>query len=538
MVRVANLWWMSDHPIATYQLTWGESDMAAHWAWSQRILDGDLLGRDTYHPSTSWMQKIAPAETWERWRGGKQVFDKAPLYPYLLAAFRRVGGDSVWGFGLGQLTLGLANVALIFLLAERFFGPSVATLAGLGAALYGPFLLHETLVLRDVLGVTVSLLMLWGLSRTTDARPGPWILAGLFFALALLGRELTALFAPFVVLWTCERFWRRWRTLGVALLSFAGGVMLGLLPLVARNLAVGAPPWALSGLGIDGIIYGHAVDALPAGFDVPRDTAAILRQADGRFGEAIRLTLDTYHGDWGKLATKQLARTAAILASHEPSDNVNWYYFLNRWPLLRCCLRYEFVLALGLVGLWLGRGSPREHRLLAYFLLVSLAGLQYTAVIGRYRLVPAAVLLIYSGVTLQWLSDAFRARRWVPALTGTLAILVLLVVSINLTRPFASRYRYRSEEFFMAGEDYLRRGEAARAYEEARAGLESAYAGPDQHRLPRGYPRLALLLVHAAQATGRTADAATLLERLAVRYDADQDLKLLAQMMQKQAGGA
>ena len=131
--------------------------MAAHYLWSGQILQGDILSRDTARPYTSWMQEIAPQETWERWWGGKAVLHKAPLYPYVLAGMRLLAGDGFWEIGLCQLALGLVNVWLIFLLANRFFDRTAATVAGMGAACYGLFLLHETLLLRDCLGVTTSL---------------------------------------------------------------------------------------------------------------------------------------------------------------------------------------------------------------------------------------------------------------------------------------------------------------------------------------------------------------------------------------------
>src|SRR5437870_2438079 len=81
---------------------------------------------------------------------------------------RLLAGDGFWEIGLCQLALGLVNVWLTFLLADRFFDRTAATLAGVGAAFYGLFLLHETLLLRDCLGVTTSLLLLWGLSRCDD----------------------------------------------------------------------------------------------------------------------------------------------------------------------------------------------------------------------------------------------------------------------------------------------------------------------------------------------------------------------------------
>jgi 4-amino-4-deoxy-L-arabinose transferase-like glycosyltransferase len=530
-VRLGNLSWMAAHPLSEDQTVWAASDMAVHWQWSDRILAGDVLGREPFQPYLRWMRRIAPQETWERWRGGKHVFQKAPLYPYLLAGMRLVGGDGFWGFGLGQAALGVLNVWLIFLLAERFFGLGAATVAGLGAALYGPFLLHETLVLRDTLGVSVTLLLLWGLARCTKETPRRWFGAGLLFALALLARELTLLFGPFVVLWAVERTRGGWKAVGRVLLAFGAGVALGVAPLVARNVAVGAPPWALSALGNEGFVYGHAAGALPAGFFVPPSAAAVLQGADGRLADAIRLTLATYDGDWGRLVRHELERLAAIFARHEAADNVSWYYFADRSPLLRFSLRWEIVLAFGLVGVWIARRRGRDHRLLAYCLLPSLAALQYTTVVGRYRLVPAALLLVSAGACGCWLADALWRRRFGPALAASVAVLLIIGVSASLLPTFATRHRYRAAEYAVAAAGYLRRREPVRAYEEARAGLATAYAGPDRH-LPPDYVGLAKILVYAAEQGGRTADAAAVLQAQLRSHDQDPDLRrLLAEVI-------
>ena len=64
--RLANLSVMARLPVAEYQRSWAEGDMATAWAWSGRIVAGDLLGRDPVHQYASWMKEIAPVETWER----------------------------------------------------------------------------------------------------------------------------------------------------------------------------------------------------------------------------------------------------------------------------------------------------------------------------------------------------------------------------------------------------------------------------------------------------------------------------------------
>ncbi|TMA91569.1 MAG: hypothetical protein E6J77_06180 [Deltaproteobacteria bacterium] len=440
---------------------------------------------------------------------------------------RLLAGDGFWGIGLCQAMLGVANIALVFLLAGRLFGGAVPTVAALGAALYGPFLLHEAVLLRDVLAVTVSLALLWWLAGCEDARTGRWIIAGGLFATALLARETTLLFGPFVVLWIAERFWRQPRALGTAALSFLTGIALGLAPLVARNLAVGAPPLSLSTRAIETFIHGNAAGSLGIGVVVPAASRSIHEEADGRLWTAVRLTLATYHGDWPALFGKEVFKLRAIFSSYEAADNVSWYYFVERSPLLRLSLHFGAVLPLGLIGLWLDRRHAARHRILWYFLVAGVCGLVCFTIVARYRLPLVAVLLVYAGVTVDWAARQIAGGRWRAALAAGVAAIGIAVASASLLGTIARRQRYRADEFMLAGQVYYRHGQAERAFEELRAGLDKAYAGPDQPALPPGYHELTLTFVRLAHDLRRYRDAAAELERVAATHAADADVEEL-----------
>src|SRR5262249_38117092 len=92
-VRLLNLAQLAPLPTVAEQTSWREADMALAWEWSGDILGGALLGRDTPHQFTGWMQDTAPLATWERWWGGRAIFHQAPLYAYALAGMRRLTGD-------------------------------------------------------------------------------------------------------------------------------------------------------------------------------------------------------------------------------------------------------------------------------------------------------------------------------------------------------------------------------------------------------------------------------------------------------------
>ena len=521
LVRLANSWTFSTLPVSAYQRTWTESDMETAWRWSSTILAGDVLGRDTIHPYTGWMRAMAPLATWERWWGGRGVFHQAPLYAYTLALMRRVGGDGFWGVALGQMALGLASVAGVFLLAERVFGLRAALISGLGAALYGPFLLHETLLLRDGLAVACSLLLLWALLRAPDHGAAAWLAAGLSFAAAVLARETLALYGVFVVIWIAQRYWRQ-PQLRRATLPFAVGALLGVAPLVARNLVVGVAPFALSTRALETFVHGHAAGASPVGLTLPPSTREILERSDGDFGTAVRLTFATWDGNASGLVAHEWAKLRALVSRYEAMDNVDWYYFADRSRVLAWSLRFEWVLAFGLVGLLASR--PRvDDRPLRYFLVAAVPALLYGIMVGRYRLAPAAVLLVYAGGSVEWIGERLAAGRWRPATIALAAVGASLVLSSVALRDVEKRHRYRDTEFMLAAATYYERGQATLAYDELAAGLAAAYRGDDQRVLPPGWSKLLDPLLAVGHELGRDADTAALLERLAHDYPDDPE---------------
>src|SRR5205823_7545381 len=200
---------------------------------------------------------------WNRWLGG-HTFYQEPLYPYVLAAIYGVAGRRVGAVIFVQALFGVAAAGLVYRLTCRLFDPGAALVAGLLAALYGPAVFHESLLLRDGLvsfvGVATLTVLAVALDRPTHRR---WLLlAGLLFGVALLLKSSTLLFSAPAGALVVGRRGREWRG-GVA--PMVAGLLLAVLPLVARNLAVGAPPLAVAASGPHAFLYYNAADYDPFG---------------------------------------------------------------------------------------------------------------------------------------------------------------------------------------------------------------------------------------------------------------------------------
>jgi dolichyl-phosphate-mannose-protein mannosyltransferase len=147
------------------------------------------------------------------------LWTRTPLYPATLGfTFQLFGHDDLLPVHLLQLALNLASIAVLYLLTRRTFGPTVAFVTGLLAAIYLPFIILPYLLLGETLFILLFglfLLAITGVSQRirfngeteeTNKRIGPiplCILAGIFLGLATLVRGTALVYLPFaaLVLW-------------------------------------------------------------------------------------------------------------------------------------------------------------------------------------------------------------------------------------------------------------------------------------------------------------------------------------------------
>src|SRR5262249_9752652 len=159
-----------------------------------------------------------------------------------------------------QVALGAIACGLIALLAAGVFGARAGWIAGLGAALYAPFVFYDAELLRGTVVIATQLWLLLALAR----RSAVW--SGGALGVAYLADRSIVVFAPAAAVWLwwagggeAEKVGKlavRWR----AVARCAAGASIALLPLVARNLAVGAPPLSCSTRGPLAFVMGNAPD--------------------------------------------------------------------------------------------------------------------------------------------------------------------------------------------------------------------------------------------------------------------------------------
>jgi 4-amino-4-deoxy-L-arabinose transferase-like glycosyltransferase len=420
---------------------WTESDMAFFDAWAQAIVAGDVLGRTTPRPYHTGHAGVARAAhemlgepgpfddavgrgMWARWLG-EHTYYQEPLYAYGLAAVFATAGHRVGAVVLVQAALGVVTAALVYALATSLFGVAAGLAAGLLAALYGPEVFHESLLLRDGPVVFVAVATLAAVvAALRSPRPRAWVFAcGVLFGLGLLLKSSSALFSAVAALVIVRR-------LGRGAWPLAAGLVLVLVPLVARNVVVGAPPLALAASGPHAFLYYNAADYDPFGGSATSAFAPrIMGTTEGRWLPVVRETIATHRsaGAWLSLVG---AKLAAAWHRLEVPDNASYAYWrLEAAYAARFAVEFWVIAPLFVAGMIAGVRRVPAAWLIVLLVVATLAAnaLFYTS--SRLRLPVAIAMTPLAGLGLSELVGGVAARRWRRvALLSTASLVTALFV--------------------------------------------------------------------------------------------------------------
>ncbi len=466
-VRLLHLAAIRPHPWWDLASIWAESDMHQNLLWARHLEAGDWLDRNTFRAWFDWQESIAPREVWSSWFGAHTYY-QPPLYPYLLAVNLKLT-DSLDAARVAQLALGAINCGLLALLAARLFGPAAGWLAGFGAATYAPFIFYDAELLRNTVVTTSQLGLLLALASRW------YFVAGAVFAIAWLADSSIVVFAPLAALWV-------WWAGGKLALSrsglrpvglFALGAIVGVLPLCARNAAVGAPLLSATTRAPLAFIMGNAPDANPGAAYIPESTGSILRASGYGMAATMGETLRRYDGGYGALARKQWDKMKALWGAYELPDNPSFYYAARLSPVLRYGLRFLPVAALGLAGLCLilprARRDP-DAALLPLHLAACTGLFALTHVVSRYRLPLLISLIPLAGWALGEVLARMRAGRGGFSWRGPAILAAALAAAALLARTPPAGYGYnRPVEFVMVARLFEDRGQPQEAADELRS---------------------------------------------------------------------
>jgi len=471
-----------------WQHRWTQSDMFYFDQWGQAIAAGDWLSKTVSVPMHNWHVNIAmehlnrnlaqltplhakAAEDpdpdrvravaralWSEWLG-KHVFYQDPLYSYLTGIIYAIlNPDPGWVF-LFQMLAGVTTTVLIFLIARFCFGPAVAGIAGLLAALYSPALYYELVLVRESL-ITMMSLLLAGLTLLIlkYRQRHWWFLTGIVLGIAILLKSTFILLGLGLTAGLTVKQWRERQALMPSLSLLVIGLILALSPLVARNLLVGASPFSLASGGINTLIFHNAEDydariasrAEFGGFHVSRHGARIMGKSHGKLLPAAIETLRT-HTPSSYLS--QLGhKLACVWHWYEIPNNSNYYFYrLHAW-ILHLPITFAVIGPLGLAGLLMGIPGWRKTWPLYLLVCCLLFPLLFFYTSSRLRLPLVTALIPFSALTIFQTLAWIRARRFWPA---GVALGAITVAALVINRPLPNGMpRIRHDDFQVAFDVY------------------------------------------------------------------------------------
>lgn len=448
-----------------------QSDMATYVEQARRIAQGDSLQAEPYHPYHSW-QSGAPAAKWLEWYGPHR-FHQAPAYSYLLAWLGPFAGEDFALVKALQLLLGAGSSALVFLIARHLWGFTAGVCAGFLAAIYGPLLFLEAQLLREGPAVFIILALLYFLLRQLEHGPRTARQRMLSSALLGLGAGAFAMFHEMAsvvalvlgIVLVLGHGRAGARAAALALGMCAAGWLIGFSPLLARNLAVGAPPFSVSCRGVTNFVESNVADAPDGGATFAAPSAGALRileDSKGNGWAAFRGVWNSHGGDLGLALANLKQKWIANWLSREVPDNTSFDFFREHAATLRFAPTFAVLFPLGFAGMCMvlfhgltrrrpaAELSKRElkqqrrqnstgvaatlpediaarpvasHLALLLLFLALCGALSLVHTVARFRMYLVPVALIYAGIAMACLWESMRARQFGKSLAIAAAVI-------------------------------------------------------------------------------------------------------------------
>jgi len=395
-----------------------------------------------------WAQRIAGGE----WLG-REVFFANPLYPYWLGVLYAGFGRQLFLVHLLQHLLGCASAALLVVIGTSLWDRRVGLLAGLGAALYAPFVFHEgSLMIESVAPflatVALALAVRAGERQTAGSSLGAGVAHGVF----VLARPNPTPFAA--AGWVAWRAWRaatRRAPLLLAALLLAG-TALAIAPVTLRNWIVSHTFVAITAHGGEAFYVGnHAladgygtqpgfVDSGPA-----TEHESYRKEASRLLGRELTLAESSAYWRGQALAFMRAepGRYLALLGkklflfchAYERGDNQSFNFTRDQVPALRWIpLTFGVVFPLAGLGLWVTRRAWARIGIVPLHAFAYAAGVILFFVTARYRLSVVPALLLLAAAAIGWGREMLIARRW-----GSLAGGLALVLGLGFVSHWPSR---------------------------------------------------------------------------------------------------
>jgi len=378
------------------------------------FFDTDVKGVDPslYH---EWAKDLALGY----WPGYKLLYGH-PFYPYLVSFFYKFWAVDSFSIVVLQYLAGSLSCVLLYFIARQVFSAPVGMISSLMAALYGPFLFYEGLMVPNALAIVLNLgavLMLLNILEFTNIRRT--FLAGLLLGCSLITNSGIA---PFIIM---AAFWAAFllRKEKKSALAHISVIFIGVaLPLLLISFKHFAAEGSFDSFGAHGGINFY-VGNNPGANGTFRPPLGFTPSAEGLSGDSVkyaesvsgrRLTAAAVSGFWYRKAFSYITahpfqwsnlvlKKFVLFWNKTELGDVADYYIIKKDSILLKFNPFVFglIAPLGLLGMILARRDMRK----AFLLYAAVASFMFSCLLffvnSRYRLSATPFLIIFSGFAVR-----------------------------------------------------------------------------------------------------------------------------------------
>jgi 4-amino-4-deoxy-L-arabinose transferase-like glycosyltransferase len=414
-----------------------------HFEMRDTLLARSLQLDEQFHDR--WARSIAAGDVI-----GKGVFFRAPLYPYILGLLYAVFGASAEIPRIIQHLLGGGSIILIYLFARSLFGKKAAVLSSVLGASYAVMIYFEGRLLFDF--PVTFLILLWLTLAVHYAERPSWqryAMLGVLFGLICTMRPPFLGIAPLLFGYLIWNDGKNRARIARSVVPLVSAFLIPILIVTARNALVGGDFVLLASQGGINFYIGNnplsdgCTPSVPEAGGVAwenRNVQYIAEQAAGHPLAPSGVSMYWYSRGWEFIRGMPLAAVELVMRkfylfwSHiEISNNLSYYSF-ERSSAVLTALPVGFWLlgSLGLAGA-IHAWRERRARLPLLFMWSYCAITVAFFVCDRFRLPIVPLLCVFSGYTLQFVTQLITARRWGPSiLFGLLIAGSALLVNTNI----------------------------------------------------------------------------------------------------------
>ena len=413
--------------------------------------NGYMHGDHVYY--YSWAKHIVEGG----WRA-EQVFQQGPLYAYLLAGAFAIGLDASAILGL-QLAVGVVTCMLVYSCGSELFGRTTGVVAGCIAAIYGPLVFYECMLMKSFLSPLFSMLVLhFGLKYADSQRIRHLALMGLSVGCACLLREVYILLMLPVLILALRQTSTAAAEDAEAVARFRGikhacvallACLLPILPSTVRNYLI-AEEFALVTIGGGEVMYiahGPNADGFWNSGPIKRPNA--FREHEAFHEEAEkRLGRDLTRGEasryWFRQAGQSIfdqplrfvnlsvIKAVILLNNFDSPDSANLQVWPRFVPVLSLLPGFGVISGIGFLGVCMAvNGGPRQRYAIG-LVVMHAVGVILVYNFGRFRIGMMPLWILFAAHGLVRFPDLFHlSRGWLRIGGGLLLVGLSIAVTVR-----------------------------------------------------------------------------------------------------------